>query len=612
MTEAFKIVNMLETVTERNGDHLNSFPGDRTTRLLLSFLVLAVVIVRFGLIPESELMGTTADLLFLASSLLFMAGVIFPFGLKSFRDRYEEEKWLFLFSAMYTVALLLLVFTDLAAGDSGQHSLFGSLVSISIIYSILCSVRVFLASFGSWALQHLSPWAILPVSFAIVIAFGTFMLMMPASTPEGGISLVDAAFTSTSATCVTGLIVVNTATDFTQFGQIIILLLIQVGGLGIMTFAAFFALFLGHNAGLRESASLVRVMDSDFVSDLKKIMGSIVGWTFTIETAGAFILYIIWNAQPVSWSTNTKIWQSVFHSISAFCNAGFSLNPTLANTSAGFFSEPENLEGFAHVPGIAVTIGTLIVLGGIGFMVLTALGAHALHRMRTGNRLRMTVQVKLVLLITAVLILSGMVLFLVLEWNGTLAGMTLPQKLANAYLGSVTPRTAGFNTVPTASLAPAMLWFFVILMFIGASPGGTGGGVKTSTVGVLFMTVISLVRRKPSTEIWKRRIPPHDINRTAAVFIMAAITFGISSGLLLITENGQTGFGPFDYIFESMSAFGTVGLSTGPTAYLTWMGKVIIILTMFAGRIGPAALAAATSRRDVMHYKYPETRITIG
>ncbi len=590
--------------------YLDSFPGDRTTRLLLALLVLVVLTLRFGLLPDSQNVRIISDALILASCLLFLAGVVLPPGIRSFKERFSEEKWLFLFSFVYIVTLLAV-----AAGTSrgGGGSRFGTIVLISMGYSILCSVRVFLARFGSWALEHLAPWAILPVSFAIVIAFGTFMLMMPNSTPEGSISLVDAAFTSTSATCVTGLIVMNTETDFTLFGQTIILILIQVGGLGIMTFAAFFAMFLGHSAGLRESASMIRVMDSDFISDLKRMMGSIIGWTLTIETAGAFILYIIWNGQAVDWSNNMKIWQSVFHSVSAFCNAGFSLNPVLADPSAGLFSNPENLEGFAHVPGIAVTIGTLIVLGGIGFMVLTAIWGHALHRMMTGTRMRMSVQVKLVLFITGILIVAGMVVFLALEWNGSLQGMSLTQKLANSYLGSVTPRTAGFNTVPTAGLAPSLLWFFVILMFIGASPGGTGGGVKTSTVGVLFMTVVSLVRGKPATEIWKRRVPSHDIKRTAAVFLMASIAFGMSAGFLLLSEQGsKSGFGPFDYIFESMSAFGTVGLSTGPTAYLTWMGKIIIILTMFLGRIGPAALAAATGRRNVMNYGYPETRITIG
>ncbi len=589
------------------------FPGNRATRLLLAIIVLSVLTIRFGLAPDSADIRQAGDILILAASLLYLIGILLPVSLASIKDRLSEEKWLFLFSFLYILALLVFEIKLLTSDDIPSTIALRTVVRISIVYSILCSVRVMLASFGSWALKHLSPAAILPVSFAIVIAFGTLMLMMPASTPQGNIGFIDAAFTSTSATCVTGLIVRDTATDFTLFGQVIILILIQVGGLGIMTFVAFFALFLGQNTGLRESTSLVRVMDSDFVSDLKRIMGSIIGWTLTIETAGAFILYIIWDGQPVDWTTNFKIWQSVFHSISAFCNAGFSLNPVMADSSTGFFSNPTNLEGFAHVPEIAITIGSLIVLGGIGFMVLTSLGIHMMHRMKTGTSKRMSVQIKLVLWVTGILIVAGMALFLILEWNNTLEGMTFSQKIANAYLGSVTPRTAGFNTVPTSIISPAMLWFFVALMFIGASPGGTGGGVKTSTVGVLFMSVISLIRNKPATEIYKRRIPSHDIKRTAALLLLGGMAFTISAGLLLISEQStSSGYGTFDYIFESMSAFGTVGLSTGPTADLTWTGKVIIILTMFVGRIGPAALAAATGRRNVMRYEYPETRITIG
>jgi len=589
------------------------FPGSRTTRLLLVIIVFSVLTVRFGLAPDSPDIRTAGDILIIFASLMYLIGIVLPINTVSLKERFTEEKWLFLFSFLYILAILLFEIKLLTSDEYSAGIGFRTIVRISMGYSILCSIKVILASFGSWALAHLSPAAILPVSFAIVIAFGTVMLMMPASTPDGNISFIDAAFTSTSATCVTGLIVRDTAIDFTLFGQIIILILIQVGGLGIMTFVAFFALFLGQNTGLRESTSLVRVMDSDFVSDLKKIMGSIIGWTLTIETAGAFILYIIWDGQPVDWTTNVQIWQSAFHSISAFCNAGFSLNPVLADSSAGFFSNPTNLEGFAHVPGIALTIGSLIVLGGIGFMVLTSLGVHMMHRMKTGTKRRMSVQIKLVLWVTGILIVGGMALFLVLEWNSTLEGMTLSQRIANAYLGSVTPRTAGFNTVPTAILSPAMLWFFVALMFVGASPGGTGGGVKTSTVGVLFMSVVSLIRNKPATEIYRRRIPPHDVKRTAALLLLGGMAFTISTGLLLVSEhNSSAEHSTFDYIFESMSAFGTVGLSTGATADLTWMGKVIIILTMFVGRIGPAALAAATGERNVMRYEYPETRITIG
>lgn len=592
---------------------MSGFIGRRAMRAVLALMVSAVLIVRFGLAPDLRYILTATDYIVLACSALFFAGLLAPFDIRSGIHGFREEKWLFLFTVLFAAAVIAVTVSSLTGGGPQPDSLFRRIVNLSIIYSILCSVRVFLAVLGTWALAHLSPAAILPVSFALVIVFGTFMLMLPRATPAGGISVVDAAFTSTSATCVTGLIVLNTAEDFTFFGQTVILLLIQVGGLGIMSFVAFFALFLGKGAGLREAMSLTRSMDISFVNDLKRIMGSIVGWTLAIESAGAFILYLIWSGQPTGWTTYATIWQSVFHSVSAFCNAGFSLNPALADTSAGLLGGTENLEGFAHLPGIALTIGTLIVLGGFGFMVLTTLSARALHRMRTGVKLRIPVQVKLVIRITLILIALGMALFLAMEWNSTLEGMTLTQKLANSFLQSVTPRTAGFNTVPTATLAPAVLWAFVVLMFIGASPGGTGGGVKTTTAGMMFMTVVSLLRGKPATEIWKRRIPSYDVKRAAAVVVLALLVFSLSTVLLLVSENGgPSGFGPFDCMFESMSAFGTVGLSTGPTPYLTWAGKVVIILTMFVGRVGPAAFAAATGSRVLMRYTYPEERINIG
>ena len=481
----------------------NRFVGSDSVRLFLSLCVFAVLIALFGLSLRSTDILLAVDILIVFISLMFLAGIVLPDGVSSFKDRFTDEKWLLLFSLLYIIAILILAIRILLEGVfPGGLSL---AVKISLIYSTLCSVRVLLAYMGSWALDHLSPAAILPVSFAIVIAFGSAMLLLPNATPSGNsIGVIDAVFTSTSATCVTGLIVRDTSADFTVFGQTIILILIQVGGLGIMTFVAFFALFLGHNAGLRESASLVQVMDSDFINDLKKIMGSIIGWTLTIESAGAFILYLVWDGQPVGWTMNFKIWQSVFHSVSAFCNAGFCLNPTLIDSSSGYFSDPTNLEAFAHVPGIAVTIGSLIVLGGIGFLILTSIGAHILHRMKTGTSMRMSVQVKLVLWITAILIVVGLGLFLVFEWNNSLAGMTFSQKISNAFLGSVTPRTAGFNTVPTSTLMPALQWFIIAFMFIGASPGGTGGGVKTSTIGVILEIMVRGMRNRamaPSVQI---------------------------------------------------------------------------------------------------------------
>ncbi|MCD4707404.1 MAG: Trk family potassium uptake protein [Candidatus Sabulitectum sp.] len=447
---------------------------------------------------------------------------------------------------------------------------------------------------------NVSPALILGSSFTMVILSGTVLLMTPRATTTG-ISLVDALFTSTSATCVTGLIVMNTGTDFTFIGQLIILLLIQVGGLGLMTFAAFFALSFGQQMGLAGAANLSRLMDSEFTNDLKHILLSILVWTLTIETVGALLLYNTWTGmEGLDWSTGHTVWQSIFHSISAFCNAGFSLNTT-------------NLEMFADSPSTSLIIGSMIVLGGLGFMLLTTLGRHWLIRMKAGRKRVLPVQTRFVLIITAILVVLGSGLFLILEWNNTLSGMSIWQKLANSYLQGVTPRTAGFNTVPTSSLLSPVKWFFLILMFIGASPGGTGGGVKTTTVGLLVLSLRSLILRRKTPEIWRRRIPNFDLQRAGAILLIGMATFGISSFLLLITEtnNGNT-YSDMDYIFESMSAFGTVGLSTGVTSYLSSAGKLIIIVTMFIGRTAPATLAAATSRVRSSLYSYPEARITIG
>jgi len=306
------------------------------------------------------------------------------------------------------------------------------------------------------------------------------------------------------------------------------------------------------------------------------------------------------------------LWQSVFHSVSAFCNAGFSLDPSVAGTAG---PAPSNLEAFAHVPGIPVTIGILIILGGLGFLVLTSVSAGVLHRLRTGSRKRLPLQDRLVLTMTFILIVLGFAVFLSLEWNHSLQGMNLPEKLSNAFLGSVTPRTAGFNTVPTGGLLPAVQWVFIALMFVGASPGGTGGGIKTSTLGLLLVGFVSLLRKRSSMELWKRRIPSQDLKRAAAVLLFGLLVFTLSTGVLLATEAGPGSSGDwtsFDYMFEAMSAFGTVGLSTGVTADLTPAGKVAIICTMFLGRIGPATLAAISAGALARRYRYPEAKITIG
>ncbi len=499
-------------------------------------------------------------------------------GLTRSRGDLKSRPWQLILSLLFLAGLVLTVVNRGTAGNLHEwtaawvsNAYLGAMAFITISGHLILLAR------------RTSPALVLPSSFIVVILVGTALLLAPRSTEQGGISPVDALFTSTSATCVTGLIVKDTETDFTFQGQLIILLLIQVGGLGLMTFAAFFSLTFGQNIGLSDTMNLTRIMDTEFASDLKHILVSILLWTLTIEAAGAVLLYNTWSGLETGWSTGETIWQSIFHSISAFCNAGFSLNSN-------------NLEGFSHSPETGLIIGSLIVLGGLGFMLLTVLGKSWLNRIKTGRKRPLPVQARFVLLSTGILVALALLFFIGAEWNNTLRGMTIPQKLGNGFLEAVTPRTAGFNTVPTSELLPSVKWFFVILMFVGASPGGTGGGVKTTSVGLLFLSLRSLLQRKKQPEIWRRRIPAFDLQRAGAVLLMGMATFGVSSMLLLITENSTGQFQESDYIFEAMSAFGTVGLSTGVTSVLTTPGRWIIIVTMFIGRTAPATLAAATIR----------------
>jgi len=555
--------------------------------VLIITLTVARYLFRFS---NMGLVDLLQGLLFLLAACVLIATIAVT------RSRHDLKKrpWQFIISMIFLCTLLAILITRGTQGSVHQWS-------ISWVTNLYLGFTAFITIFAHLITLagRISPALVLPASFIVVIIAGTALLLTPRATVSG-ISPLDALFTSTSATCVTGLVVLDTETDFTFVGQFVILLLIQVGGLGLMTFAAFFAVSLGQNLGISDTVNLARLMDSDFAAEIKHILLSILIWTLTIETAGALLLYNTWSGmEELGWSTGETIWQSVFHSISAFCNAGFSLNS-------------ENLEGFQSSPVTGIIIGTLIVLGGLGFMLLTTLGRNWIFKLRTGRRKPLPVQARFVLLITGILILAGWVFFLAFEWNNTLEGMTFMEKLGNGYLEAVSPRTAGFNTVPTHQLLPVVKWFFVILMFIGASPGGTGGGVKTTAIGLLFLSLRSLLQRRIRPEIWKRRIPIFDLQRAGAVLIVGMATFGLSSVLLLVTENCSGDFSEMDYIFESMSAFGTVGLSTGVTGILTTAGRWIIIVTMFIGRIAPATLAAATIRVRTSRYSYPEARITIG
>jgi len=437
------------------------------------------------------------------------------------------------------------------------------------------------------------PIFLIPLSFALIIFIGTMFLMFPRAVHFGEkIPWVDALFTATSATCVTGLIIQDTGTYFSRFGQLIILLLIQIGGLGIVTFTTFFSLILGRQLGLREQAFLGDALNLSNWHKAGRLVIRILLFTFVIEGLGILLLY--WQFIPRFGSIFHNFYLSAFHVISAFNNAGFSL-----------FSD--SLESFKSNVNINLIITTLIILGGLGFPVLFEL-FHYFKDKITKQRRVISFNAKVILITTLCLIFSGAILIYLFE-NNRLAGFSFTEKILGSYFQSVTARTAGFNTIDVGGLASATVFILIFLMFIGASPASAGGGIKTTALATLLATVKSWFMGRPSAEIFKRRLSETVVRQALMLFILALVWVSICVFILSLTEKADL----LDIIFEEVSAFGTVGLSRGITFQLTDIGKLIIIMSMFVGRVGPVALAVYILERGVnKHYKYPEGKINIG
>jgi len=447
------------------------------------------------------------------------------------------------------------------------------------------------------------PIQLLAISFVLMISLGTVLLTLPAATADGrGAPVIDALFTSTSAVCVTGLIVRDTQFYFSRFGQWIILVLVQFGGLGIMTFSASVIALLGGRLGTYGRQTMGEVMEDSRDIDIAHSLRYILLFTLLAEALGFAILFFHWlgrSARPLD-----ALFNALFHSISAFCNAGFSVFST-------------NLGAFPTDVVVNLTVIGLIVLGGLGFSVVHEVFNRQnlrtwlarLMRRSPEPAPRLSVHAVLVLRTSALLLLAGAVFFFFFEYENALGRLPLGGKLLAALFQSVTPRTAGFNTVPFDSLKPVTMFIFIILMFIGASPGGTGGGIKTSTFAVLFLTLRNLVAARSEVEVRNRSIPRDTVYRAAAIFIGAGTVLALVFGVLLVSEQR-----PFvNLLFEAVSAFGTVGLSTGVTPLLSIPGKLSIILLMYVGRLGPLTLALAMrGRLSRLPVQYPQARIIVG
>jgi len=428
------------------------------------------------------------------------------------------------------------------------------------------------------------------MSFLITIAIGTLLLQLPVATVTGqGLRLVDALFTATSATCVTGLVVVSTATDLSIFGQILVMLMIQIGGLGLMTVATLFAIILGKKISFQNRLIMQEALNQITPAGIIRLTKHILIFTLVVELSGAFLLSLRW----FSLYGFNAFYLGLFHSISAFNNAGFDI---FGNS----------LENFYNDWYINLIIMALFISGGLGFTVIAEVYVKGM-----GNFRSYSLHSKMVLLLTGILLMAGFMVVFIFEYTNpaTLGPMSLSDKVITAFFQGATPRTAGFNTISIGEMRTSTLVFLILLMFIGASPASTGGGIKTTTFGTVAMAVWSTIKGREHTVIFERRIPNVTVFKALSVaFIAMLLIMGVLM-FLSITEN--ISFLPI--FFEVVSAFGTVGLSTGITAKLTTIGKIIITLTMFVGRVGPLTLAfALTSQQKGIRVGYPEEKVIIG
>jgi trk system potassium uptake protein len=447
----------------------------------------------------------------------------------------------------------------------------------------------------------IKPAILFILSFLGIILIGTFTLMLPEMTyVEGSMPFVDALFTAVSATCVTGLNVVDFAQYFTFKGHFVIMILIQIGGIGIVSFASFFALFLKTGVGIKHQTVLQDFLSTETLFNTRQLLRQIVVYTIIIELIGAWMIFMLWSPEIKFGSLGEKLFYSVFHSISAFNNAGFSL------FSLGM------MEGVLHNSYIMhIIIALLIITGGLGFPALRDLTEPSRLRERMQKPWKDWKTSTIVAVnASAILIISGMILFYFLERDNVLGNLNPLEAAITSFFQSVTTRTAGFNTVDIASLKVPTMILFIFLMYIGASSGGTGGGVKTSTFFILLLSALTTVKGKKKMDFRRRTISFDLVNKAVTILIFSASYILIATFILSITDAEK----PIMHLaFEIVSAFGTVGLSANVTPYLSLFGKIIITFTMFIGRVGTLTLAFAVSSPSAStSYKYPNTHMMVG
>ncbi|HET9467487.1 MAG TPA: TrkH family potassium uptake protein [Vicinamibacterales bacterium] len=443
--------------------------------------------------------------------------------------------------------------------------------------------------------RQLSPAQLLALSLVGLIGVGTGLLLLPFASARDPLTILQALFTATSAVCVTGLVALDTGSQLSLFGQLVVLVLIQAGGLGYMSITTVVAAAIGRQLSVQERLTLQEALSVQTMEGLIRFVFTVFKLTLTFELVGAALLTIAWTGEM---GLLRAAYFGVFHSVSAFNNAGFSL-----------FSD--NLIRYRGDWLVNLVVSTLVICGGLGFVVLTELG-----RRRSGVRL--SVHTRLVLTMSALLIALGTMAVFVLERVNprTLGPLAIDEAVLAAFFQAVTPRTAGFNTLNIADLTEPTLFVIMILMFIGAAPGGTGGGVKVTTFGITVAALWATVRGMAEPVLFRRRLSPTLVARAFFISLIAFLALNVVAALLLITEDRDL----LPTLFETISAFGTVGLSTGEadsplslSGHFTSVGQLLVAASMFMGRIGPLTLAVALARRRASPpIRYPEGRILVG
>ncbi|HOY39684.1 MAG TPA: potassium transporter TrkG [Bacteroidales bacterium] len=572
--------------------------------VIVTIAVIASVVYYYGF-PQNDLTSKIC-LLVIKISLVFyivryLLRLIYEFSpLKYLKNTWIEAAISFI---MIVAGLLFIIFRIPFFHTTAFHDYFPYSGSFVILLLQAFFIIVFIVDMSK-AVQkikilRIGPAGLLSLSFMVLIFAGAGLLMLPEMTYNGEISFINALFTSTSASCVTGLTVVDTAGFFTTKGKIIIMLLIQLGGLNIITFAAYFATFF-RTAGIKYQSLMQDMFSAESIADSKHLLRSIVLFSLIMEIIGSVAIFLQWSDSVQFNSLGQKIFYSVFHTVSAFNNAGFSLYTN--NLYEGVVQ---------HAYGIHMTIALLIVFGGLGFTVMSDIfSPRMIYRRIKKPWIRLRVHTKLALFTSLMLIVFGAVMFYLLEQHNAVDKSSIGGTVVSSVFQSVTCRTAGFNTVDFTKLGQPILIVFMLLMFIGASPVSTGGGIKTTTFAMLIKSAMATIRGKNNITLYKKNIPFEVIDRAYSVLFFSISVIIISVFFLTITEP-NTRF--IQLMFEEISAFGTVGLSTGITSGLSLGGKIIILTSMFIGRIGPLTLVLAlVNRSGSERYRYPSASIIIG